>query len=90
LGIQIPQNTRVEVLIFIFWKKVSKKGKVGLCFACQFLFIFHNKGQRVFKIVSKIKFVFEKKTKDKKTTKDVKPTLRATFKKKVYFFEYLP
>ena len=50
----------------------------------------NSKGQRVFKIVSNIKFVFGKKTKDGKPRKDVKPTLGATFEKKSIFFEYLP
>jgi hypothetical protein len=49
----------------------------------------NSKGKRVFDIVSKLKFVFEKKTKDEKPRKDVKPTPRATFKKKSIFFEYL-
>jgi hypothetical protein len=49
----------------------------------------NSKGKRVFNIVSNLKFVFEKKTKDEKTRKDVKPTPRATFKKKSIFFEYL-
>jgi hypothetical protein len=43
----------------------------------------------VFNIVSKLKFVFGKKTKDRKPSKDVKPTQGATFKKKSIFFEYL-
>jgi len=50
----------------------------------------NSKGQRVFKIVSNINFVFKKKTKDGKPRKDVKPTLGGTFKKKSIFFEYLP
>ena len=50
----------------------------------------NSKGQIVFEIVSKIKFVFRKKIKDGKPRKDVKPTPRATFKKKSIFFEYLP
>jgi len=50
----------------------------------------NSKGQRVFKIVTNIKFVFGKKTKDGKTRKDVKSTPRATFKKKSIFFECLP
>ena len=50
----------------------------------------NSKGHRVFKIVSNIKFVFGKKTKDGKLRKDVKSTLGATFKKKSIFFEYLP
>jgi hypothetical protein len=50
----------------------------------------NNKGQRVFEIVIKIKFVFGKKTKDRKTRKAVKPIVRATFKKKSIFFQYLP
>ena len=37
-----------------------------------------------------IEFVFGKKTKDRKSRKDVKPTLGVTFKKKSIFFEYLP
>ena len=49
----------------------------------------NSKGKRVFNIVSKLKFVFGKKTKDGKPRKDVKPTLGATFKKKSIFFEYL-
>jgi hypothetical protein len=48
----------------------------------------NSKGKRVFNIVSKFKFVFEKKTKDEKPRKDVKLTPRATFKKSI-FFEYL-
>jgi len=44
----------------------------------------NSKGQRVFKIVSNIKFVFEKKTKDGKTRNDVKSILGATFKKFVF------
>jgi hypothetical protein len=47
------------------------------------------KVKRVFNIVSKLKFVFRKKKKDKKPRKDVKPTHGATFKKKSIFFEYL-
>jgi len=50
----------------------------------------NSKGHRVFKIVSNIKFVFGKKTKDGKLRKDVKSTPGATFKKKSIFFEYLP
>jgi hypothetical protein len=50
----------------------------------------NNKGQRVFEIVRNIKFVFEKKTKDGKIKKDVKPALGATFNKKSIFFKYLP
>ena len=50
----------------------------------------NSKGQRVFKIMSNFKFVFRKKTKDRKTRKDVKSTPGATFKKKSVFFEYLP
>jgi hypothetical protein len=49
----------------------------------------NNKGQRVFEIVRNIKFVFEKKTKDRKTRKNVKPASGATFNKKYIFFEYL-
>jgi hypothetical protein len=49
----------------------------------------NSKGKRVFNIVSKLKFVFRKKTKDEKPKKDVKPTPGATFKKKSIFFEYL-
>jgi hypothetical protein len=49
----------------------------------------NSKGKRVFNIVSKLKFVFRKKTKDGKPIKDVNPTLGATFKKKSIFFEYL-
>jgi hypothetical protein len=49
----------------------------------------NSKGKRVFNIVSKLKFVFRKKTKDEKPRKDVKPTPGATFKKKSIFFEYL-
>jgi hypothetical protein len=49
----------------------------------------NSKGKRVFNIVSKLKFVFRKKTKDKKPRKDAKPTPGATFKKKSIFFEYL-
>jgi hypothetical protein len=37
LEVQISQNTRGEVLVFIFWKKVDKKG--WFIFLCQFLFI---------------------------------------------------
>jgi hypothetical protein len=50
----------------------------------------NNKGQRVFKIVRNIKFVFRKKTKDIKTRKDTKLAPRDTFKKKSIFFKYLP
>jgi len=50
----------------------------------------NSKGQRVLKIVSNINFLFENKTKDEKPRKDVKPTPRATFKKKSIFFKYLP
>ena len=50
----------------------------------------NSKGQRVLKIVSKIKFVFGKKTKVRKPRKNVKPTSGATFKKKSIFFKYLP
>jgi hypothetical protein len=49
----------------------------------------NSKGKRVFSIVSKLKFVFGKKTKDEKTRKNVKPAPGATFKKKSIFFEYL-
>jgi hypothetical protein len=49
----------------------------------------NSKGKRVFNIVSKLKFIFGKKTKDGKPRKDVKPTPGATFKKKSIFFEYL-
>jgi len=49
----------------------------------------NSKGQRVFQIVSKIKFIFGLKRKDRKPRKDVKPTLGATLKKKSIFFEYL-
>jgi hypothetical protein len=49
----------------------------------------NSKGKRVFNIVSKLKFVFGKKTKEGKPRKDVKPTQGATFKKKSIFFEYL-
>ena len=49
----------------------------------------NSKSQRVFKIVSNIKFVFGKKTKDGKPRKDVNPTPVATFKKKSIFFVYL-
>jgi hypothetical protein len=48
----------------------------------------NSKGKRVFDIVSKLKFVFGKKTKDGKPRKDVKPTPGATFEKSI-FFEYL-
>jgi hypothetical protein len=48
----------------------------------------NSKGKRVFNIVNKLKFVFGKKTKDRKPRKDVKPTPGATFKKSI-FFEYL-
>jgi Fe-S cluster biosynthesis and repair protein YggX len=44
----------------------------------------NSKGKRVFNIVSKLKFIFGKKTKDGKQRKDVKPTPGATLKK-VYF-----
>jgi hypothetical protein len=37
LEVQISQNTRGEILDFIFWKKVDKKG--WFMFLCQFLFI---------------------------------------------------
>jgi len=50
----------------------------------------NSKGQRGFKIVSNIKFVFGKKTKDGKTRKDVKSTPEVTFKKESIFVEYLP
>ena len=46
--------------------------------------------QRVFQIVGKIKFVFRKKTKDRKPRKVTKPTPKATLKKKSIFFKYLP
>jgi hypothetical protein len=49
----------------------------------------NSKGKRVFNIVSKLKFVFGKKTKDRKLRNDVKPTLGASFKKKSIFFKYL-
>jgi hypothetical protein len=49
----------------------------------------NSKGKRVFNIVSKLKFVFGKKTKDRKPRKDVKPTPGAIFKKKSIFFKYL-
>ena len=49
----------------------------------------NSKGQRVFSIVSKLKFVFGKKTKDGKPRKNVKPASGATFKKKSIFFKYL-
>jgi len=49
----------------------------------------NSKHKRVFSIISKLKFVFEKKTKDGKQRKNVKPALGATFKKKSIFFEYL-
>jgi hypothetical protein len=48
----------------------------------------NSKGKRIFNIVSKLKFVFEKKIKDEKPIKNVKPTPGATFKKS-NFFEYL-
>jgi Fe-S cluster biosynthesis and repair protein YggX len=48
----------------------------------------NSKGKRVFNIVSKLKFVFRKKTKDEKPRKDVKPTPGAILKKSI-FFEYL-
>jgi hypothetical protein len=44
----------------------------------------NNKGLRVFKIVSKTKFVFGKKTKDGKTRKDIKPT-SGDYIEEVYF-----
>jgi hypothetical protein len=50
----------------------------------------NNKGQRVFKIVTNIKFVFRKKTKDRNKRKDAKPAPGATFNKKSIFFDYLP
>jgi hypothetical protein len=50
----------------------------------------NNRGHRVFEIVRNINFVFEKKTNDGKTRKDVKPALGAIFKKKSIFFQYLP
>jgi hypothetical protein len=50
----------------------------------------NNRGHRVFEIVRNINFVFGKKTKDGKTRKDAKPTLRLYSKKKSIFFEYLP
>ena len=46
-------------------------------------------GKRVFLIVSKVTFVFGKKTKDGKKRKDVKPSEGATFKKMSIFFKYL-
>ena len=49
----------------------------------------NSKGKRVFSIVSKLKFVFGNKTKDRKPRKNVKPAPGATFKKKLIFFEYL-
>jgi len=49
----------------------------------------NSKGKGVFSIVSKLKFIFGKKTKDGKPRKNVKPALGATFKKKSIFFEYL-
>ena len=49
----------------------------------------NSKGKRFFSIVSKLKFVFGKKTKDGKPRKNVKPAPGATFKKKSIFFEYL-
>ena len=42
----------------------------------------NSKCQRVFSIVSKLKFVFGKKTKDGKPRNNVKPAPGATFKKK--------
>jgi hypothetical protein len=48
----------------------------------------NSKDKRVFNIVSKLKFVFGKKTKDEKPRKDVKPTSGATLKKSISF-EYL-
>jgi hypothetical protein len=49
----------------------------------------NSKGKKVFSIVSKLKFVFGKKTKDRKPRKNVKPAPGATLKKKSIFFEYL-
>ena len=49
----------------------------------------NSKGQRVFKIVRKLKFVFGKKTKDGKPRKHVKPIAGATFNKMSIFFNYL-
>jgi hypothetical protein len=48
----------------------------------------NSKGKKNFSIVSKLKFVFGKKTKDRKPRKNVKPAPGATFKKSI-FFEYL-
>jgi hypothetical protein len=42
----------------------------------------NSKGKKVFNIVSKLKFVFGKKTKDGKPRKNGKPALGATFKTK--------
>ena len=47
-------------------------------------------GKRVFLIVSKVTFVFGKKTKDGKKRKDVKASEGDTFKKMSNFFKYLP
>jgi hypothetical protein len=46
--------------------------------------------KRVFLIVSKVIFVFWKKTKDGKKRKDVKVSEGDTFKKMSIFFKYLP
>jgi len=45
----------------------------------------NSKGQRAFQIVSKIKFVFGKKTKDEKPRKDMKPIPGATHSKSSLF-----
>jgi hypothetical protein len=45
----------------------------------------NNRGHKVFEIVRNIKFVFGKKTKDKKTRKDAKPAPGAIFKKSFFF-----
>ena len=44
----------------------------------------------MFLIVSKVTFVFRKKTKDGKKRKDVKASEGDTFKKRSIFFKYLP
>ena len=49
----------------------------------------NNEGKRVFSIVSKLKFIFGKKTKDGKPRKNIKPAPGATFKNKSIFFKYL-
>jgi len=49
----------------------------------------YSKGHRVYMIVENVKFVFGKKTKDRKPRKVVKANEGDTFKKKSIFFKYL-